>query len=692
MQSIIGILFFIFLPALISVLLDKISFHMESRLENFISYCGLNWMAISAIKTALGECNISILKSFEENGLKTYVHYAVPIVALSVLEPIAVRFICKKTSCGRQTIDRMNIATIFIFSTMSVMQNWVIQNGFVLTAGIVLVVRLVLENFKKEKNENEKKVQNRKKTFLRAFLVIFFWAMHIIIFIPGKIYLSNVREFQVEYSKYIAILIIGAIIISVVIALGTVFVLNTHERKGFLGFVFGYTLCGYLQQNFFNGKLIQLDGQSQVWTSQKMLLNIAVWIIVIVISVLIALKKHGVKRLSTVAAYIQLILIFTLVYLSVSTELHTEFSRLTNDKVYELDDTNNTIVFILDWYDEQVLEQIVDADEDFLLPLEGFTWYKNQTSRYTFTYLSVPYLLSGTEWCEGQTEEEYADYAFDNGDFLKRISDAGYDVGIYTDEQMVRDKDGVILNYENGNSSKIKFFSTISVMSKCAKYETMPFCLKNIYWYNTSDIDEIRNSSDYDCDNERFYYGMKENGITIRSDSNRQGAFRFYHIDGIHDSNLGDNMKKEPVDIMTCGRNVLRIVFEYIDMMKTQGVYDNSTIIITADHGQNYLDSEWAREGRGIKNTSNPILLVKEAGANKGLEESLKPVSHDNYFSTVLNSVGGEDYNYAGSYENVGEEENAVRYMDYYRSSDIPHRRYRIEGIATEENSWTIVE
>lgn len=691
MQQVFGIMFFIVFPAVLSGLVKQLIIKEKINVNSFVSYACIDWICISGIKTLLGEYDYTILESFEDNGASTYIHYLIPVILIAIVLPYAIRFVVKHCTCKIEQVETAVVSSVFILSIINIIRNWKVENIYILIAGIVALARVIVIIVRKGSDIFHTNEENKKTIVLQTVSIVLFWAILIFVFIPGKIYVSNASEFHVQYSNYMFTLICGSIIVSVALIEGTLIFLK--EEKGFfLTTLFGYTVCCYIQQNFLNGKMQQLDGQSQAWSEGKAYFNAFIWFAIILVFAILSQKQKTLKVIAIVSTYLSLILVFTITYLSLTTDFSKEYNTATTVKLFELDDKNNTIVFVLDWFDEQILEQIVEDDEEFLEPLEGFTWYKNQTSRYAFTYMSIPYLMTGVEWPKDMHEPEYTEYAYTNGHFIHDMNDAGYDVGIYSDSQMIRDYDNEVVNYSNGSVGRCKFWPTIEMMSSCSKYETMPFILKNDYWYTTGDVDEMRVDGDnYDGDNEWFYSTMKSRGITISSD-NLEGSFRFYHIWGIHDSNFTSDMVNGPTDIKDCGRNVFRIVFEYIDMLKAKGLYDNTTFIITADHGQNYLndDDEMDRQRRNVKNTSNPILLVKEAGKSTGFEESEKAVSHDNFFATVLESMHVQNQSYAESYERT--EDNKIRYMDYYRYNDIPHRRYKIEGIATDEKSWSVAE
>ena len=116
------------------------------------------------------------------------------------------------------------------------------------------------------------------------------------------------------------------------------------------------------------------------------------------------------------------------------------------------------------------------------------------------------------------------------------------------------------------------------------------------------------------------------NRLDTKQHTRSKGSYRFYHMYGAHNPY---HMSEDCVwvnkdgDMMSQSKGSMKIVFEYVEQLKSLGggdMYENATIIITADHGQNYTyDSN--RAGIlpyiGFDYTSSPILLVKNAGETR---------------------------------------------------------------------------
>lgn len=72
---------------------------------------------------------------------------------------------------------------------------------------------------------------------------------------------------------------------------------------------------------FLNGELQPLDGNDQVWSLSTRVINIAIWLLVILVAVIVGCKKVMVEKVfQGLCVYIALIQTVTLGYLMITTD------------------------------------------------------------------------------------------------------------------------------------------------------------------------------------------------------------------------------------------------------------------------------------------------------------------------------------------------------------------------------------
>lgn len=697
MEQYIGLTLLCLIPAIISVVfenrMNKIH-EKKGNLKEIVFFSLMYLFVLSGMKLFLGDRNDTVIESFWDMEGKTYLHYGVPLIVLSIVCPVLANYIFKdKLLDFIDTANSVMISALFfVFYIYGKVINEV-YCGIVLVGCVSAMICVVARNKKCTYFVIEKE---KKLSF--SLKVIIFAVFSILIFNPSELFLSNINEFPFSYGSFLTVLITGSLLVVAVYAIMTTFFLNNVCYYLCNYGIFTLTLVGYLQGMFLNGQLFALDGTRQEWSIGKIVINLCVWIVVIGIVVLLkCFCKKADKIAGAVCIYVSLIQLVSLITLCLTTEFPNaeETYALTTEGRLELHSDENVIVFILDWYDEQIIEKLVERDDEFLAPLSDFTWYQNATSNYAYTDMSVPYLLTNVEWEYDMDEKEYCKYAYSSSQFLQNIAEQNYEIGIYTDVQYVDSavKD-YVLNYSNDIVQDCEFLDTIVFMSKCSKYKMAPFIAKNFYWYSTSDIiDTMESSNVHLIDNYSFYQDLDKNGIQI-VDRDHSGVFRFYHLDGAHSpcTMTADFEKVESTGRMQQAEGSMRIVYKYIEQLKQLGVYDNATIIITADHGQNImLDNPEGAAAEGFEQTSNPILFVKEKGQAQ-MNISRAPVSHQEFAATVLQAITGNKEGYGDTFAEIKDTEQKEREFIVRRHDDIPYQRYIIRGDVGEWSNWTLVE
>lgn len=530
--------------------------------------------------------------------------------------------------------------------------------------------------------------------------VVSFWIILMVLYLPNELYLNNVGDMEIPYGNYVLTLLFGSAVYFIEYFVGYTLLsvcFCTEEQLRLVNRAFfAITLAGYIQGLMLNGKMNQMDGMRQEWSTADKMGNLLFWVVLIggIVILPCLIKKNIDKIYATVCIYISLILLVSWGYMGVTTPKGIkDHYELTDEGRFELSSQNNVLVFVLDWFDWQIADRIFEADPDFSEPLKDFTWYKNSTSCYAFTAMSIPYLLTNVEWQYDMGREEYRDYAYENASFLKDIADQNYDIGIYTySYYLTEDVKGVVRNYAEKEEPNWNYLKVADKMVECSKYKSFPFLLKENYWYYV-DSRFFMKMKDGDTlsynpgDDEQFYDALLSEKVHTMENETCDGAYRFYHLVGAHPP-------FEP-DMFTKGKNCLNIVYEYLDQLKEEGLYNDATIIITADHGQNYLDSgiENILESYDLEAPSSPILFIKEPGQkNMGsLQISMAPVSHAEIAATVMDAISDGTIDYGDTVWDIPVDSERERKF-VYKSGMNAGMEYLIRGNVHDWENWHLQE
>ncbi len=483
---------------------------------------------------------------------------------------------------------------------------------------------------------NDKMKQNNKVAdYLYMLCVMLFFLVTVFLLAPLEIVVGNSKDLCFGVEDFF---LVNLFISLVVCLIGMLMakILAPFLLDCIVVFVFVLSMGFYIQANFLNGAMKSLQGQMDSFSLKTIISNILIWIFIIAI-VLVPIKLINYiyvrKAISLVAIFLFLVQIVAVivVLLSNKTNIKDNDVYLTSEHMLELSGQNDVIVFILDTVDGKVMDRLLEENPDFLKPLDGFTYYPNCTSVHSRTYPSVPYILTGEKCFFDKTPEEYVDVAYEESEFWNTLTRYNVNIGLYTRGDFIGEKaKNSIVNYYNGKPhfDKIKIFlQTI----KMTMYRDMPYCFKRYFHYEASDIasavienDEQPEAFQYFND-EWLSNCISSNGLSIETGEQNK-TFRFIHFGAYH---LGWTLD-------SC-KNAFYAVYDYIDQMKKNGIYDEATIIITADHGFS--------GGGDItilpQDTAVPLMIVKTLGdSGIPIKVSNAPVSHTEIIPTVLEAYG----------------------------------------------------
>jgi len=517
----------------------------------------------------------------------------------------------------------------------------------------------------------------------------------------------------------------------VVFALLTL-VLSALKGKAFTVGACALLACSigaYVQALFLNTGLPIADGANVMWLDYKRitLLSTVVWAAIIA-AVVLLVKKGGNRVLkpflavSLTLVFVQAVGVGSVVVEAANAQGSSERVFVTKDGMYDLSRTgNNVVVIILDAYDNIYIRDILKTDPQFLEPLSDFTYFSNTTGSMIPTRYGVPFLLTGSELRPDETVDDYYRNRYARSSFVKEIHDAGYSVGLYTDTLLIdgctdpevaKDFYSQTINLHPLENPNIDYLGAIGALEQLSLYRDAPWLAKPLFWFFTSDLnnrmvdtsgtDDLGNVQ-YLTDDAGFRDELNQRGIEPVDDGTA-GSFRFIHLLGAHyPFSMDENGNTVPwgTTAEQQARGSMRIVFDYVDRLKEAGLYDNTTIILTTDHGRFY-------ETRGpIQEPAAILMMVKPA---KGAEDALgardyahyvdggacpckvsdMPVRHGDFQATVMAAIGVDTDKYGPTLFEV-DDPHRVRYYimtTYWEGQDYDLLEFKIDGDANDMANW----
>ena len=566
-----------------------------------------------------------------------------------------------------------------------------------------------------------------KQRLVYGFIAAFFFTFTIYFVAPLEIVAGASNDLVYSMGDVWWVLLLPDLAIIAVITL----VLTLLRGRAFsvgLALVFALGLCAYVQALCLNGGLPAANGDTIMWADymDMQIVSSIVWIAIIVVAITFAVLRS--RRTQGIVAIVAVCLVIVqsvgLASLAVTSALdgHTGSADakvvMTEDQLYTVNPNHNVIVFILDTFDTAYLDRILkDYNPNILDGFDGFTNYENATSAMIPTRFAIPEMLTGQMPRFDEDYDTYVAERYERSSFLGDIYDANYSIGLYTDSMRIAtlpaDEQRAITN-KTANihslpNSMMNYWGCLYSLYQMGQYRDVPWPFKWAFWYYTDEInrsivfgDEATAPEEtvYVIDDVRYYNRLCEFGLTLE-EGDYDGAFRFIHLLGSHypfsydeEANfIGDDVS----NVFRQTQGAIHIVYEYIDQLKELGVYENTTIIVTADHGY------WTITLDPIKETSTPVMFVKpeqsaEADARPMVTDE-KPVSHLDLQATILDAMGLDYSEYSTRDEWAGY--SMFRDIDpnrkrYYLTTDsledltaVQFREYLIDGNALDWNNWS---
>jgi hypothetical protein len=573
------------------------------------------------------------------------------------------------------------------------------------------------------KERDQKASVKWPKRLLLALLISVSLVITYFVVAPFELLAANTADLTYGLDAVWPVLVRAAVIVAVVLAL-VVSVIRGRAFDVVLALVSAVTLCGYLQAMFLNGTLPITNGGLVDWGLYKepMVVSFVVWAALIAVAVVFAVWKPSVSRLSNAVLAGALIIIQSVAIASIWLNPDTapvpksQETVYTEQGLFDVSSKKNVVVIVLDMTDTQYVEETYADNPTMFDALDGFTWYQNSVGSLAPTRYGCSYLLTGQLPQEGEDFQDYVKSSVSRSTYLKDINNLGYDIGVYSDAGSVSHGDpsafaGLAKNVhplDDGGESGLDERGTVRVMYKAALYRDLPWMIKPFLWYYTDELNQKMSTPKeeqedlgdvpYNFDDPSFYSQLKARGLSVNDDG-ETGSFRFIHLTGAHFPYTMDAEGERVDGETTYDQQLLgafKIVSTYLDDLKELGVYDNTTVIVTADHGRIDFMSDTP-----IERPTSPILFVKPAGAaHTGLSiDATTPVWAPDVLATVIDQASNGDqalvakygtpaYNVAATFDDKRQRAFDAPTWD---GNYTPHMyQFSVVGPVEDWNSWQL--
>lgn len=572
---------------------------------------------------------------------------------------------------------------------------------------------------------NIKSIENIKT----PLFVSFFFVSTLLLFGPSQLYLTNEAEFSFRYSELLPILITVSVV--AFLSITVILVILSNKRSIYdkaVSFLFTLSILLWFQGNILIWNYGLLDGKEIQWNKHivKGIVDTVIWLSVVIICIWkSSFFSRIAQKLSFLFITIQLIAITVTLY-----PICYRGTEVPSFQKYSIDETNkflfskekNVIILVLDTFQTDVFQEIINEDKRYKDIFDGFTYFRNAAGGFAKTYASVPLILTGKYYDNSIPIQEFIKKEYSQNSIPKVLKDNGYQVDIFPYISKTIYFDPVIMSNLRKKGSVPGNLSEIGRLYDITLFRYMPHFVKR-YVYNgqkwrltqllqtkSNDKKVTNDKSSSKLNDIQFIDTMTSNSVIRES----AYIFKYYHLNGVHLPlllNESLELERMPLNRNNFKRQAkasLKIVEIFLNKLKKIGAFDNSLIFVLGDHGAGEYDIGVNVKINGyhettitpdptiqtVKQAGIPLVLVKKIDSSGKMNISDAPVSLSDIPTTLANEIGIKGDFPGKSMFGIKEGESRERRFMYYQhdtfQSDYlqPISEYVVSGFSWLYGSW----
>jgi len=517
----------------------------------------------------------------------------------------------------------------------------------------------------------------RRRTAFIAICLAF--AFTLFFLMPLDLYLNNFIDFNIS-AGHVALPLLAA---SMAVFFAVVLVFPLFFRGKALDLVI-LLLCGavaafYVQVLFLNGEMSQLTGNG---TDYDINLATSLKRLVFVITIFVPLcvwkglqdsKNHKNVKWET-GILCAAVIILGMQAAGVAAAIPGYNSKIVSgpgylsyNKAFQLSSEENICVFITDALGVKQVREALEKYPELYEQLDGFTFYENNISAQLGTFRSTVQMLTGEIYTTRYSVTGYWDRAWAGRNIIDILRENGYGSNLLISKTAtfghfdhLHDR-ADNLSVLNESDVKIKHSQILKTTLNISFGRAMPYFFKakffsrfdagfsnDFFKWPSDDIlpRAINNGTDI-----KFYNHLKTTGLYTQ---NERKTFALSHLNCAHDKGYRYNPDEDTVELYDDGDSIhgcFAILNEYFRQMKELGIYDNSTIILVADHGsyENLKLGELELTGE-----ITSALFIKPGNTRGNLKKDAESeLSNDNFRASIMQIAGLPHDDFGSSYFDI---------------------------------------
>jgi len=556
--------------------------------------------------------------------------------------------------------------------------------------------------------------ERRAPTIGTSFLL----SLTVLFFGPSYLYYMNILEIPYLYTDLVWVFVAYSLVAGAIISALLLFLRGSvHQRAVALIFVLG--LLFWIQGHILVWDYGILDGREIIWNDYLLngLIDSTIWIAALGVALI---KGPSFYKHITVASVLVLVVqgggLAAEMYQAPDEPEWKSYAITSNDgTMFEFSKEQNIIILVLDAFQSDVFQEIINEDDGYRKTFDGFTYYRNAVGGFPYTYASVTLILTGDYYDNSIPVQDFIKSAFIENSIPQVLRGNGYQVDllplvegyIYRGDENASDRGSQQCSKEDREVDAQK---GALELYRITLFRHTPQVLKS-YFYFTPFIGQSGNDNVHQ---DVVFYNSLSSNTTI---SNKEKVFKYYHIFGAHlPYTLNAQLQNEDLPQNRSGckeqsKASLNIAEELIEQLKKHEIYDNSMIIIIGDHGTSgggiglnlglmnkneQLELPMVHER--VVASGIPLMLIKPFNSRGDLIMSDAPVTLGDIPQTIASELQLSNKFPGVSVLSLNESDERVRKYFHYAHSEeyqdvdggyfYPMREYVINGNSWDLNSW----
>lgn len=465
---------------------------------------------------------------------------------------------------------------------------------------------------------------------LQALPLCLFFAQTLTLFAATQMVCDNQEEFWFTWAQMAP----GVVRVGLWVWGALTLLLAVLPRRAFpwgQGVLLGLGVAALLQGNGLNADYGALNGQAIAWGEYTVygLINTALWAGIL----FICLSLRQWKRFGALCVVLPCLLAVGeggwIAYRAAQAPTPQTETYLSQAGLYTVGTEENLLVLVLDSVDADQFAQALAEDPDLSRRLEGFTWYRNAMGLSDPTKYGLPALLTGQAYTQPVDYAGFIAAAYADAPLYTMLAGDVWDARFFTDSRYVSLDAGVVNNLAREELAVNDPAGLTRDLLRLCAFRYAPHFLKPQLWMYSNvflPYAQAQGEPVYEVTDPAFDARLREEGL----EATVERAFRLIHLTGMHPPYTMDadcQYQAQGVTAQEQMRGCLRLAEDYLEQLRTLGVYDRSAVLILADHGTDTVH--------------RPLLLLKRPGDTGEMAVNDAPVSYADLPATYVALLTG---------------------------------------------------